>query len=203
MKFSEIEISRFFNPSDLEEIARSTRFVQRSSPLNGIKFLLAFTTGLLNTPDGTLAQLSEFLSSACATEISPQAIDSKIDHEAEKFLCACLEKALEILSRLPRYDSDFIGSFDHIYAVDSTNMDLHPALSNTFKGNGGSASIAALRIQFAFDYVTRSMHMELGDVNLSDSATLERWIDKKTLPMDGNCLFIQDLGYFKSTTFGR
>jgi hypothetical protein len=42
-------------------MAKDIGFVERRSPVNGLRFLLTFTTGLLNTPDGTLAQLAAFL----------------------------------------------------------------------------------------------------------------------------------------------
>jgi hypothetical protein len=45
------------------------------------------------------------------------------------------------------------------------------------------------------------MHIEIGDVGLSDTATLARLVEAETLPMDGVCLFLSDLGYFKATTF--
>lgn len=61
-------LSRFFSESDIERLARERSLVERRSPITGFKFLLAFTTGLLNTPDGTLGQLAGFLSGACKTE---------------------------------------------------------------------------------------------------------------------------------------
>ena len=40
------------------------------------------------------------------------------------------------------------------------------------------------------------MHVEIGDVRLSDTATLARLVEAEALPMDGLCLFLSDLGYF-------
>ena len=55
------DVFKFFDPQEVEAMAKDIGFVERRSPVNGLRFLLTFTTGLLNTPDGTLAQLAAFL----------------------------------------------------------------------------------------------------------------------------------------------
>ena len=46
---------------------------------------------------------------------------------------------------------------------------------------------------------------ETADVHkvFSDTETFARLVEAKTLPMDGVCLFLTDLGYFKVATFGN
>ena len=68
----------FFSEAKMEHLARECALVERKSPITGFKFLLTFTTGLLNTPNGTLAQLTAFLSSVCQIEVSPQALDERM-----------------------------------------------------------------------------------------------------------------------------
>ena len=201
MQATEVSIARFFDPDEVEAMARKSRFVQRRSPVTGMRFLLTITTGLLNTPDGTLGQLAAFLGATCRAPVSPQAVDERINPMARKFLEMCLSRALEMAATIPRGTGDALEQFDHVYVIDSTNFELHPALGPHFKGNGGGASPASMRIQFAFDYCTSIMHVEIGDVHLSDAATLARLIETQALPMDGVCLFLSDLGYFKATTF--
>lgn len=197
----EVNIASFFDPDEVETMARQSGFVERRSPVTGIRFLLTFTTGLLNTPDGTLAQLAAFLGATCGATVSPQAVDERINSMAREFMGTCLGRALKMSAAIPRGAGDALDRFDHVYVVDSTNFELQPALAPCFRGNGGGASAAAMRIQFAFDYRTGTMHVEIGDVRLSDTATLARLIEAETLPMDGVCLFLADLGYFKVTTF--
>jgi len=203
MSRAQIDVLRFFDPAEVEDMAREVGFVERSSPITGMKFLLTFTTGLLNTPDGTLAQLTAFLDATCKTEVSPQAVDARINPEAKRFAGMCLRKALTMSSRTIRFAPEALALFDHVYVIDSTNFDLHPKLAPLFKGNGGGASKASMRIQFVFDYRTGIMHVEIGDVRLSDTATLARLLSEQVLPMDGVCLFLWDLGYFKLTTFSE
>jgi len=201
MSSAQIEVLQFFDAAEIERVARETGFVQRSSPITGMRFLLTFTTGRLNTPDGTLAQLAVFLGATCGAAVSPQAVDERITALAREFMGMCLRRALKMSAAIPRGASDVLGWFDHVYVLDSTNFELRPALAPQFKGNGGGASTASLRIQFAFDYRSGIMHVEIGDVRLSDTATLARLAEAQILPMDGVCLFLTDLGYFKATTF--
>jgi hypothetical protein len=196
-----IEISRFFSGKEIEEIARGTSFVERESPITGFKFLLTFTTGLLNTPDGTLAQLAGFLSGACGTGVSAQAVDGRINAMAREFMGVLFEKAIAMSGRTLGIGAEILAGFDHVYVTDSTNFELHPSLADKFKGSGGDASKASMRIQLVLDYVTGKMHVEIGDAKLSDPKTLQKIIKERKLDMSGKCLFIQDLGYFKTLTF--
>jgi len=201
MQAAEVNIASFFDPDEVEAMARQCGFVRRRSPVTGMRFMLTFTTGLLNTPDGTLAQLAAFLGTTCGAEVSPQAVDERINPMAKEFMGMCLRRALKMSAAIPRGAATVLDRFDHVYVVDSTNFELCPALAPHFKGNGGGASAASMRIQFAFDYRTGTMHVEIGDVQLSDTATLAWLVEAQILPMDGVCLFLSDLGYFKVATF--
>jgi hypothetical protein len=201
MSNAQIDVLRFFNPAEIERLAREAGFVERRSPITGMRFLVAFTTGLLNTPDGTLAQLAAFFGATCGAEVSAQAVDARINPQAKQFVGLCLRKALAMSACGTPFADDALARFDHVYVIDSTNFELQPALAPHFKGNGGGASQAALRIQFVFDYRTGAMYVEIGDVRQSDTSTLARLVATQTLPMEGVCLFLSDLGYFKVATF--
>lgn len=201
MQSYEIDIANLFDPDTVEAMARDAGFVQRRSPVMGMHFLLTFTTGLLNTPDGTLAQLAAFLGATCGAEISPQAVDQRINPLAKTFLTQCLAAALKMAAAIKWDDDGPMRMFDHLYVIDSTNFNLHPSLVDVFKGSGGGASVAAARIQFLFDYRTGFMYIELGDVTLSDATALASIVERHCLPQNGVCLTLADLGYFKMATF--
>ena len=203
MSTVETDISRFFSRKELERMARSTSLVERRSPLNGFKFLLTFTTGLLNTPDGTLAQLAAFLSGACGVTVSAQAVDGRIDAMAEEFMRQCLAKVISMSKRPLEFDSGILAGFDHVYVIDSTNFELHPSLADVFKGCGGGASKASMRIQLVLDYLKGTIHVSIGDATISDAKTLYSIVDMHLLDMSGRCLYLSDLGYFKTATFEK
>lgn len=175
--------------------------MERKSPINGLNFLITFTNGLLNTPEGTLSQLAAFMGSVCGTQVTPQAIDERINELGMNFLRHCLARAMNLSARPLSLDNKFLKFLDHIYIIDSTNFDIHRSLKDSFKGTHGSASEASLRIQFVYDYLTGRTYVEIGDVTLSDARTLNDIIRTNKLDTRGNCLFLSDLGYFKADTF--
>lgn len=197
----EVNILNFFSEAEIEEIAKNAGLVERKSPITGFKFMLAFSAGFMNTPDGTLNQLAAFLNSTCGISISPQSLDARINSMSSKFLKLCLQKAMALSMKPLEIDNEFLAFFSHIYIIDSTNFDLHPALRDMFKGSAGSASKASMRIQFVYDYLTGQMYVEIGDTDNSDAGTLHDIIQNCRLETNGNTLFLSDLGYFKKDTF--
>ena len=186
----------------IERDARTCGFVERRSPITGTAFLLAMMTGPQATRGATLAELSAFLESTAGIGVSPQALDERFSDQAAAFLEVCLQKSLVAASSMP-HRVNALSRFDHAYLVDSTNFNLVPALASVFKGNGGGASAAAMRIQFALDFCTGAMYQEIGDVRLSDPPTLAGLVEKEKVPMDGSTLLIADLGYHKTETIAR
>lgn len=196
-----VDLQQFFSKPDIEQLARSCTFVQRKSPITGFKFLLTLTTGLLNTPDGSLSQLSAFLSEACNTKVSAQALDERLGVEAMAFMRCCLNKAFAMAARPRKLPDCALADFDHIYIIDSTTFDIHPSLQDIFKGSSGSGSPASLRIQLVLDYLTGKLYAQIGDTRLCDAPTLQRIVENNELDASGRCLFLSDLGYFKISTF--
>ena len=194
---------KFFSEEELNQTAKACGLTQRKSPITGFAFTLAFTTGLLNTPEGTLAQLAAFLSSACGTPVSPQAIDSRINEAAMACMHCCLEKAFEMVNRpSPReLDAGLLKDFAHVYIADSTNFELHPSLRDVFGGSKGAASPAAMRIQLFYDYISGHIHVRIGDTKMCDAPTLQQVVQGDSLDLGDRSLFLSDLGYFKIATF--
>jgi hypothetical protein len=196
-----VDLQQFFSEVDIEQLARSCAFVERKSPITGFKFLLTLTTGLLNTPDGSLSQLAAFLSVACNTKVSAQALDERLGIAAMAFMRCCLNKAFAMATRPRKMDGCALADFDHIYIIDSTTFDIHPSLQDVFKGSSGSGSPASLRIQLVLDFITGKLYAQIGDTRLCDAPTLKRIVENNELDVSGNCLFLSDLGYFKLSTF--
>lgn len=182
-------------------MAREQNLVLRTSPITGFKFLLTFTTGLLNEKESTLAQLAAFLNNSCGSAISPQAVDQRINGKAKDFLKECFIKSLKLSTGKIEMKSEFMKMFSHIFIIDSTNFSLHPSLSEVFKGNGGSASKSSIRIQFMYDFITGRMYVHIGDVKLADASSYYKIIEDRSIELNGTALFLADLGYFKVDSF--
>jgi len=77
--------NRYFSvlrSQEVEALAKESGFVQRRSPVTGLRFLLTFTTGLLNTPDGNARAVGAFLGATCGAAVSAQAVDERINETA-------------------------------------------------------------------------------------------------------------------------
>ena len=195
-----VDLHKFFSSAEVEQLARSCGFVERKSPITGFKFLLTMTTGLLNTPDASLAQLAAFLSVACKTKVTPQALDERLSSTAMEFMRCCLQKALTMATRPRKFTKCDIADFTHIYIIDSTTFDLPASLHWIFKGSGGAGSPASMRIQLVLDYRTGLLCAQIGGTKLCDAPALQRIVENQKLDVSGNCLFLFDLGYFKLAT---
>ena len=195
-----IDIQHFLSKDEIERMARETGFVERKSPITGTAFLLAMMAGAQGSAEGTLAEQTTFLCAAFGLTVSPQALDARFSAAATAFLESCLCKALAILKKAP-HRVKALSRFKHVYAIDSTNFTLAPELVAVFKGSGGGGSKSAMRIQFVLDFCTGAMYLEVGDVTLCDPAALASVVRDAKVPLDGECLFLSDLGYFKSSTF--
>jgi hypothetical protein len=200
MKFN-IDLLNYFSRDELNSMARETKFVKRESPINGFNFALTFTVGSLNTTNPTLKQLTSYLNNNFNTNISPQAIDERINKYAVEFLKKCFNKAIELSVKKIDLHSEMFSYFSHIYIIDSTNFNLHPSLKEEFKGSSGHSSDAMMRIQFVYDYLTGQFYIEIGDIKTADASTLFDIVKNSKLNTSGTVLYLQDLGYFKTETF--
>ena len=203
MKYDEINILNFFSKNELNKSAKNCEFVKRkSAKLDGYKFLLMFTTGLLNTTEPSLDQLCTFFNSLTIKHnIKKQSLNERINDNAILFLKECLRKAIDILSKKIELPNSITNFFDHIYITDSTTFNLYPSLKEHYKGTGGSASESAMKIQVTYDYKTGKIYIEIGDIKNSDSKRIEKIVSNDELEKDGKILYLNDLGYFKKKTF--
>src|SRR4030095_5345999 len=71
------------------EAGRATRFVQRTSPLNGATFSQTLVFGFLGNPQATLEELTH-TAATLGIEISTQALDQRFRASA----AACLQQVL-------------------------------------------------------------------------------------------------------------
>lgn len=195
------KIVRFFGGrADCEQKARECGLVVRESKFGGVEFLLVFTHGICGVPEATLDQLAQFLKAVCDVRMAPQSLDGRLNEAAVTFMRAMLVKALSIAAEMEGGREAFGGRFNHVYIIDSTNFPLHPSLRIAFKGSGGDAAPAMMRIQFVMDFVSGVMCIKVGDARLCDAPTLRKIVDADSLPSDGETLWMGDLGYASLAT---
>jgi len=194
-----VDILNLLGNDEIDQIARQCGFVERTSPITGSAFLAVTAVAGQGAQGATLSELVAFLRASFGVCVTPQALDARFNDEATSFLETCLAKALSRLRDAPHHVGALPG-FSHVYVIDSTSFCLPPGLAEIFPECKGVSSTAKLRIQFVLDFCTGAMFLEIGDKNLDDVSTLANIVDNYKIPMDGECLFLADLGYYKSST---
>lgn len=194
MKFEEIVSSDFCNA-----LAKRVGFIKRStSQIHGHEFAMA-----MMVPHAFLE--AETLDSLCTRmrrinklcDISASALAQRVNTEgAKKFMERCFGRVLKdtIQSEYrTSQDLPMLSQFQRVLIEDSTKAQLHEKLSPHFKGCGGVASKAEIKINFIFDYLSE----QFLDLHFVSGATPDQALSDRIFSVlkEGD-LLIRDLGYY-------
>lgn len=186
---------KFFIPSVIEEVAKSTGFMQRHSKLLPETFAKAMSLGLIDSKNIT----EEVIAEKCAAiqngvSLSKQAISSRLN-ECVPFLKELLKHAFSLIyaNALETHQSLLLNYFSDIKLLDATTISLPDQVSDDYVGMGGRNAKSALKIQTLYSAIHHSVtEFEITSGVTHDVKTLPTMLDKLTK----NELFLADLGYF-------
>lgn len=187
-------ISKFFSAKKIEQLARATKFVRRDSPLTGLDFLVlcifAHQQSDLISLEGMCAELFKD-----GVRVTKQSLQDRFNQNAVEFITQALNEALSIRLNLKAGLTHRV--FKRIIVWDSTQVQLPESFCTKYRGHGGGASAAGLKLQYGFDIISQKiivmlvqdavqsdLHQELHDLEKSD-------------------LRIEDLGYFNLKRFEK
>ncbi|NOQ65285.1 MAG: hypothetical protein GQ582_12305 [Methyloprofundus sp.] len=147
------ELDMWFKKEECEALARQTGFIQRSSSkLTGSSFFNLLTVGTLSEPTISYEGLCDQLEEADpAMTITPQGLCHRINSNGSvEFLKAGLERTLTEITSQPKsvIHSDWLASFQRVLLQDSTQIQVHEKLASQFRGSGGNASAASVKIDW-------------------------------------------------------
>jgi len=150
------ELEMWFKNEECEALARETGFIQRStSRLTGSGFFNLLTVGVLNEPTISYEGLCDRLEARDPnSQITPQALCDRMNSNgAVEFLKAGLEKTLQETTRqaTTAIKTAWLESFSRVCLQDSTPMQIHEKMANTFKCSGGNASAASVKVDYCYD----------------------------------------------------
>ena len=177
--------------------ARTTRFVQRTSPLSGATFSQTLVFGFLGNPQATLEERTQ-TAAALGVEISPQALDQRFTASA----AACLEQVL--LTAIARVITaepvtiPLLQRFTAVYVQDSSTIVLPDVFAAQWHGCGGSTASgtsAALKLQARLEMCTGRLDVQLQEGRASDRAAVLPG------PLPAGALRLADLGYWSLGAF--
>jgi hypothetical protein len=192
------KISEIFDPNELSKIARECNFTQRSTALlQGEDFVDLMTAASLDPQAVPLEILCTILQKLNPEAVlTPQSLMERINRpESAAFLKAIFQKSLEkglnkIVELIP---AELLKSFKNVYIEDCSECALNEVLQENFKGSGGGASKASVKLDFIYEMKQRRVvQVELTDRRSPDQKLAQRNL---RIIQQGD-LSIQDLGFF-------
>ncbi|QXM07444.1 IS4 family transposase [Crassaminicella indica] len=193
------EILKIISKEEIEKIAREVGFIQRQGKIQAWEFLYLCAFSGLDISKNTLVAMSANLNSEINTEVTTQAIHERLNHKAVAFL---QEIFTRLLNRIALSDSKIETAwdkhFDRIRIVDSTAFQVPEMYKEEYKGSGGSAQTAGIKIHLEYDLKTgKFMHVDVGPGKENDN-TFGSKINETFKERD---LALRDLGYFSLKDF--
>ena len=188
----------WFNNEACDALARETGFIQRStSRLTGSGFFNLLTVEALDEPTISYEGLRDILEERNPnSQITPQALCERMNSDgAVKFLKAGLERTLKETTRQQTavMETAWLEPFTRVLLEDSTYIQIHEKMADAFKGSGGNASAAGVKVDYSYDVKSeKAEHFAIRQGADSDQGFAE---DLAARVQKGD-LVIRDLGYF-------
>jgi hypothetical protein len=171
-----------------EKLSRESGFVQRQSKMNGVVFAQTLLVGWLKNAQASLEMLSK-RARELGVEITAQGIGKRFTAEAVEYWQQMFEYCLHHFQSQATLEIPLLQQFKGVFLVDSTQVSLPKALADKWKGAGGHASPAALKMHLQFEFLSGQVSaMQLSAGASGDSAA--------PMTLESGSLALFDLGYF-------
>ncbi|MED0894425.1 IS4 family transposase [Aneurinibacillus migulanus] len=193
------ELRRHFSPSQLEQLARQTGFVQRKSKYTAqdlVSLCVFLNEDVSITP---LTRLCGQLDASHHLSMSAEGLNQRFNSSAVPFLQALfstlLQEKIMASSSLP---CELNSYFDRIRILDSTVFQLPDSYANRYQGSGGSAHTAGMKIQLEYE-LKAGFFLQVDVCPGKNSDGL--YGTQRTKTVEEKDLCIRDLGYFSLGDF--
>lgn len=194
------QISSCFPEALIEEHAKSTKFVWRStSRLNGMTFFLmnVFDTTCCN--ERSLNDCCDWLEDHYGIEMTKQSLDERYNKRSVDFIKVCFNHVLQTLTKSETSQLAPVP-FSVIQIVDSTIFKLSGNLASHYVGNGGDGGPSFAKIHFNYDLLNGLIQ----DVHITDGVAHDNLYKfGKTEQIKPSGLYLRDLGYYDVTYFNN
>lgn len=193
-------LSTCFAPKELEELARSSQFVMRStSRLTGQSFVMMNVFDISSGKERSLNDSCDWLLEHFDIDITKQSLDERYNTTAVRFMKACFERILQKVNEALA-GQDLNLPFAKIQLTDSTTFKIPAHLAVFYKGYRGNGGLAMLKIHLNYDFLSGQVE----DIFLTDGAsndnTYEFGMKEQIVP---KALYIRDLGYYDLVYFRK
>jgi hypothetical protein len=187
----------FLNRST-ETIGKSVGFIKRRSKLNAGNFCRILIASCLSDNNPSLEGMCR-LAKEKGIRITKQGLQKRFTSKATLLMQELFTKALQQFKAEHHAVFDLLADFTSVGMIDSSSIALPSNLKDIFKGWGGTASAAGLKLQTYFDYTQGQIKaVDITPANINDQK-FDSYLDQ----VEKGSLHLQDLGYFKKSSFKK
>lgn len=193
-KMSKTVIKHF--TKSVKNIDKTVKFVKRNSKVGAKLFVETLVFGCLMDPTISLERLG-WLMRERGVKISKQGIHQRFGMEAMKLMQQFLLETIKQFKTEKCEIFDLLNSFSTVTMLDSSSVSLPENLKHLYKGSGGAASEAGLKIQTLYDYACG----QVKNLTFTEGCRSDQGYDEYLEMIEKGALYLQDLGYFKRRAF--
>jgi Transposase DDE domain len=191
------QLLKFFSKT-VDKIDKEAKFVKRQSKLNARRFVESLLINCLSDSHVSLSGICALLKRR-GISITQQGLHQRFNAEATQLMEGVFKQALEMF-KTERFDFiTLLKPFSTVQMIDSSGISLPSELKGIYKGLGGLASEAGMKLQVLFDYLKG----EVNDITITPASQNDQGFEKHLEKIQEGALFLQDLGYFKLQSFKR
>jgi hypothetical protein len=180
--------------TEANQLAKQAGVIQRQRVFSGASLVQLLVFGWLTNPQGGSSHLARFAGSL-GQHLSKQAIEERFTMRTAEWLLAVLRRGVQFLVCVEAVSMPLLRRFTAVLIEDGSTISLPAALGQVWRGCGGSASAAALKLTVRLDLLKGS----LSGPYVQDGRTHETQSPLREQQMPRGSLWIGDLGYFALT----
>lgn len=185
------ELESCFSDIEIEDLARSSKFIQRStSRLSGKSFLEMNVFDCTDGKERSLNDSCDWLEEHHGLSMVKQFLDERYNTDAVRFMRNCFNRVLkEMNTENLEKVSDL--SFSKIQLTDATSFKIPPSLSTFYRGHTKGVD-AVIKMHFNYNL----LNGQVEDLLITDGVANDNLYKfGASEEIDPKGLYIRDLGY--------
>lgn len=190
-----LTVMGFFNKT-IVQVDKAVKFAKRKSKVGAQLFAEVLIVGCLSDPAISLERLCKLMKER-QVKITRQGLHQRFNSEATVLMQNLFLESLEQFKTEKSGVIDLLKPFSSVSMVDSSGVSLPANLKDIYKGSGGAASEAGLKIQVLFDYLKG----QVNQVTITEGSRNDQGFVDHLSQIKKSSLHLQDLGYFRLASF--
>lgn len=188
-------VIHFFHKT-AKQLDKVVKFAKRKSKLCAPLFAEVLIAGCLLDSTISLERLCKLIKER-GVRITKQGLHQRFNSEATLLMKNLFAESLKQFKTKKNDVLHLLKPFAGVKILDSSGISLPASLKNIFKGYGGDASEAALKMQVMFDYAQG----QISEVVITEGRRSDQGFNGHLDHIEKGALYLQDLGYFKLKFF--